>query len=57
MDINILEANKDNWIHLTDNDKHRLKQISEKRPCYSDVIDFMLANNCKLEQEAEILNE
>ena len=54
MDINILEENKKNWIHLTDNDKHRLKQISEKSLCYSDVIDFMLANNCKLEQEAEI---
>ena len=54
MDINILEENKKNWIHLTDNDKHRLKQISEKNLCYSDVIDFMLANNCKLEQEAEI---
>ena len=57
MDIQTLKSNRNNWIQLTDNDKQRLRNISESTTCYSDVIDFMLTNNCKLEQEAEILNE
>lgn len=57
MDIQTLKSNRNNWIQLTDNDKQRLRNISENTTCYSDVIDFMLTNNCKLEQEAEILNE
>ena len=55
MDIKTLKSNKNNWIPLTDNDRQRLKKLSEKSTCYSDIIDFMLTNNCKLEQEAEIV--
>lgn len=57
MDVNALNENRNNWLQLTDNDRQRLKHITEKTTCYSDVIDFMLINNCKLEQEAEIINE
>ncbi|MBB5226552.1 hypothetical protein DYE50_06480 [Treponema ruminis] len=57
MDIETLRLNRSNWILLTENDRQRLKKLSEKKTYYSDVIDFMLTNNCKLEQEAEIINE
>ena len=31
--------------------KRRLKSLSEKNNSYADVIEYMLKNNCKLEQE------
>lgn len=55
MDIYTLENNKDYWIKLTENDKTRLSFISEKTNAYKETIDFMLKNNCKLEQESEIM--
>ena len=35
---------------LTQNDKERLKRINE--PDFKETIEYMLENNCKLEQEA-----
>ena len=55
MDIYTLEKNKDYWIKLTENDKTRLGFIAEKTNAYKETIDYMLKNNCKLEQESEIL--
>ncbi len=54
MDINTLENNKEHWIKLTENDKSRLCSVNEKTTYYKETIDFMLQNNCKLEQESEI---
>ncbi len=54
MDIPTLEKNKDYWIKLTENDKIRLGFIAEKTNAYKETIDYMLKNNCKLEQESEI---
>lgn len=55
MDIYTLEKNKDYWIKLTENDKTRLGFIAEKTNAYKETIDYMLKNNCKLEQESEIM--
>lgn len=55
MDINVLEKYKKYWLPLTENDKSRLKIFLSKNTDYSEVIEFMLCNNCKLEQESEIL--
>lgn len=55
MDITTLEKNKDHWMKLTENDINRLLSINEKTTCYKDSIEYMLKNNCKLEQESEIL--
>ena len=51
MDVGTLDANKENWISLSENDRARLASLSEKNNSYADVIEFMLKNNCKLEQE------
>lgn len=51
MDVETLDANKENWISLSENDRARLASLSEKNNSYADVIEFMLKNNCKLEQE------
>ena len=51
MDIETLRLNKNNWISLSDNDKKRLAKLSDKNPLYKDVVNFMLENDCKLEQE------
>jgi hypothetical protein len=56
MDIPTLEKYKTFWIKLSDNDRNRLKSLKEKESTHSDVIDFMLNNNCKLEQEAELID-
>lgn len=56
MDIKTLQNHKLYWKPLTENDKSRLQKILEMAPEYKDVLQFMLNNNCKLEQEAEILN-
>ena len=55
MDIHVLEKYKKYWIPLTENDKTRLKIFLSKNTNYNEVIEFMLGNNCKLEQESEIL--
>lgn len=54
MDIYTLEKNKDFWIKLTENDKARLSFLAEKSNEYKETIDYMLKNDCKLEQESEI---
>jgi hypothetical protein len=36
--------------NLTDNDRERLKKLKESQ--FSEVFDYMLGNDCKLEQEA-----
>lgn len=51
MDVETLDANKENWISLSENDRARLASLSEKNNSYADVIEYMLKNNCKLEQE------
>ena len=51
MDVGTLDANKENWISLSENDRTRLESLSEKSNSYTDVIEYMLKNNCKLEQE------
>ncbi len=56
MDIETLQNHKSYWKPLSENDKSRLQKILELSPEYKDVLQFMLNNNCKLEQEAEILN-
>ena len=55
MDRYTLEKNKDHWINLTENDKNRLSLIADKTNDYKEIIDYMLKNNCKLEQESEIM--
>jgi len=50
MDMNTLKNYESNWTPLTVNDKKRLKE--NQCIIFKDVIDFMLKNNCKLEQEA-----
>ncbi|MCR5124836.1 MAG: DUF2220 domain-containing protein [Treponema sp.] len=55
MDCKALEKFKNHWIPLTQNDKKRLSLLKDDSPDFSATIDFMLKNNCKLEQESEIL--
>ena len=55
MDCKTLEKFKDYWIPLTTNDKKRLLLLGETSSEFSSTIDFMLKNNCKLEQESELL--
>ena len=50
MDIETLSANMGSWKKLTDNDIKRLRKIEDKE--FQGLIDYMLSNNCKLEQEA-----
>lgn len=49
MDKATLEQYKDYWKVLTTNDKKRLVFLKGKG--YDEAIDFMIENNCKLEQE------
>jgi chaperonin cofactor prefoldin len=52
MDIHTLKRYESNWTLLTVNDKKRLKK---NMGChFKKTIEFMLENNCKLEQEAII---
>lgn len=53
MSIKELEENKDNLKELTLNDIKRLTMIKEnpKFDIFKNVIEYMLKNNCKLEQE------
>jgi hypothetical protein len=50
MDIETLEAYSKYTKKLTDNDKKRLMRLVDGQ--YHNVINYMLENNCKLEQEA-----
>lgn len=50
MDVETLSANMGSWKKLTDNDIKRLRKIEDKE--FQSLIDYMLSNNCKLEQEA-----
>ena len=50
MDVDTLVINTEHWKKLTDNDIIRLKKIDDDE--FSEIINFMLEHNCKLEQEA-----
>lgn len=50
MDIETLKQYNKYSKQLTDNDRHRLMKLKDSE--FSKVIEFMLKNNCKLEQEA-----
>lgn len=50
MDKETLMKYQDYSKKLTDNDRDRLQKLKESQ--YSEVIDYMLQNDCKLEQEA-----
>lgn len=50
MDISTLRQYAAYTKRLTDNDIKRLKNLTDTE--YSDTINYMLENNCKLEQEA-----
>lgn len=50
MDLETLKKYQDYSKKLTDNDRYRLKKLKGRE--FEEVIDYMLANNCKLEQEA-----
>lgn len=50
MDIETLEAHKKYTKKLTENDKKRLMRLVDSQ--YHKVINYMLENDCKLEQEA-----
>ena len=50
MDIASLEANKCYWKKLTENDRKRLEKLKDVE--FEPLINYMLENNCKLEQES-----
>ena len=50
MDVETLSTNMRCWKKLTDNDIKKLRKIEDKE--FQGLIDYMLSNNCKLEQEA-----
>ncbi len=52
MDIETMLTHKKYWAKLTNNDQTNLKRLKEKLVEHEVLIDFMLENNCKLEQEA-----
>lgn len=54
MGIEDLQSCRAHWLPLTENDRRRIKLLLEKKPRYSEVLQYMLENSCKLEQEAEI---
>lgn len=56
MNIETLQNYKSYWKPLSENDKLRLHKLIDLVPEFKDVLQFMLDNNCKLEQESEILN-
>ena len=55
MDVKTLKANLQYTKKLTENDKKRLAALAETE--FGETVDFMLENNCKLEQEAMDLME
>ncbi|MFA7139221.1 MAG: Wadjet anti-phage system protein JetD domain-containing protein, partial [Bacteroidales bacterium] len=50
MDIETIKSYKGYTKKLTENDRIRLNRLLDSK--YSNVIEFMLENNCKLEQES-----
>jgi len=50
MDILTLENYRDYWMKLTQNDKKRLEKMKDGR--FAQLVDYMIKNNCKFEQEA-----
>lgn len=50
MSIKEFIENQEHLIELTKNDRHRLQLIQEKG-YFTEIIEYMLENNCKLEQE------
>lgn len=50
MDIAVLQQHSDLTKPLTDNDRKRLHYLADSE--FSEVVQYMLENNCKLEQEA-----
>ena len=50
MDRDTLERHMDQTMPLTGNDRRRLRLLADV-PEYESAVLFMLANNCKLEQE------
>ena len=55
MDVKTLKANLQYTKKLTENDKKRLAALAETE--FGETVEFMLENNCKLEQEAMDLME
>jgi len=55
MDVKTLKANIQYTKKLTENDKKRLAVLAETE--FGETVEFMLENNCKLEQEAMDLVE
>lgn len=49
MDVETLAANRGKWKPLTENDRNRLRRFADTE--FVDVAEYMLDNNCKLEQE------
>ena len=50
MDLETIKKYKDFTKKLTDNDRTRLKNLLGGE--FDEVINYMLVNDCKLEQEA-----
>lgn len=56
MDINTLIQHKDKTLPLTKNDKNRLLNLLDRTDFdFYETIKYMLDNDCKLEQEAELI--
>lgn len=51
MDVETLVRNKKSWKNLTENDRDRLQNLMNEKK-FSKTVQFMLDNNCKLEQES-----
>lgn len=57
MDIDTLVQYKDNTLRLTKNDRNRLQNLLNRGDLeFFETIRYMLDNDCKLEQETEILH-
>jgi hypothetical protein len=54
MDVATLQKHKEAWQELSSNDRKRIQMLLNKEETkgYHEVLQFMLENNCKLEQEA-----
>jgi len=50
MDIETLKEYGEYTKKLTENDRNRLMRLFDSE--YNELIEYMLENNCKLEQEA-----
>ena len=50
MDIQTLSSHKNAWKPLTENDRRRLKNLTQSE--FADTVNYMLENGCKLEQES-----